>query len=62
MYDEKLNSSTLTILKIAPIIYMFVGFWILSNHQMFSNDVFHNESSISVEKTGHVPFSQSEVD
>ena len=31
VYDEKLNSTAINVLKWAPLIMMFFGFWILGN-------------------------------
>jgi hypothetical protein len=37
MYDEKMNSAAIGILKYSPIFMMFFGFWILGNQQIFEN-------------------------
>lgn len=37
MYDEKMNSAAIGILKYAPLFMMFFGFWALGNNQIFDN-------------------------
>jgi hypothetical protein len=37
MYDEKMNSAAIGILKYAPVFMMFFGFWVLGNEQIFNN-------------------------
>jgi hypothetical protein len=37
MYDEKMNSAAIGILKYAPLFMMFFGFWTLGNRQIFTN-------------------------
>ena len=39
MYDDVLNKSAVSILKVAPLFMMFFGFWIMGNRQIFYNDV-----------------------
>jgi hypothetical protein len=39
MFDDVLNKSALSQLKIAPVFMMFFGYWIMGNQQMFRNFV-----------------------
>jgi hypothetical protein len=38
MYDEKLSQDVLRKLQVAPILYCFFGYWMVSNLQLVSND------------------------
>jgi hypothetical protein len=38
MYDEKLSQNVIAHLKVAPLIMLLSGFWMLSSHQLLSNE------------------------
>lgn len=42
-FDEKLNDSALTLLRWAPLFMFSVGYWMLSNQQIFGNNIPHND-------------------
>lgn len=42
VYDEKMNMTTIKLLKVAPILYVCVGAWVFSNQQTFFNVVSPN--------------------
>ena len=42
VYDEKMNMTTIKLLKMAPLLYVCVGAWIFSNQQTFYNTVTPN--------------------
>lgn len=37
MYDDKLNTATLELMKYAPLFTMFFGYWCMGNAQIFNN-------------------------
>ena len=39
MYDDRLNTSVLTKMTYAPLLFLLFGYWMLSNIQLFSNIV-----------------------
>ncbi len=39
MFDDSLNQKTIRILMYAPLLYCSVGYWMLSNRQIFANKV-----------------------
>jgi hypothetical protein len=39
MYDDKLNTSVLTKMTYAPLLFLIFGYWMYSNKQFLSNDV-----------------------
>ena len=43
VYDEKMNMTTIKLLKMAPLLYVCVGAWIFSNQQTFYNTVTPNK-------------------
>jgi hypothetical protein len=55
--DDKLTKSTLTFLKWPLLLYFFFGYWMLSNKQMFHNEVHPKEKFMNVDITGHYLFS-----
>ena len=56
-YDEKLNVIAVKILFWAPLLMYSVGYWMISNKQMFENEAPLNEQANPiVEKTDHVAF------
>lgn len=38
MYDDKLNKSVLGLLTWAPLFFLAMGYWMLSNKQLLSNE------------------------
>ena len=54
MYDEKLNMAVLSTLTYAPLLMLSVGYWQLSNLQLFNNDFHWKERAMEVETTGHI--------
>lgn len=53
MFDVELTETALNILQWAVVLYLAVGFWMMSNKQVFSNLVIPKEYSKDVLKTGH---------
>jgi hypothetical protein len=39
MYDARLNENVLSILTYAPLLFLSFGYWMISNHQLYANDV-----------------------
>lgn len=39
-YDDKLNTAVLKKLTWAPVVFIALGYWMLSNRQLFNNIVF----------------------
>lgn len=37
--DDKMTVNAMTLLSYTPIMFLFNGFWMLSNRQMFNNEV-----------------------
>jgi len=35
--DDKLSNNALSMLKFAPLVFLFNGYWMLSNVQIFQN-------------------------
>lgn len=54
MYDEKLNNNVLNLMTYAPLLFLSFGYWMLSSHQLLSNEVFYIETPNSIPKTHHV--------
>lgn len=52
VYDQRLNETTLYLLRFAPLLYTFMGAWVYSNQQTFRNKVTAN--------TNGEPFMQSQ--
>lgn len=52
-YDEQVTKSSIKSLKWAVLIYLGVGYWMLSNQQIFGNKVFPIEFLNSPRRTGH---------
>jgi len=63
MFDAELTMTALNIVQWAVVLYLGVGFWMMSNKQIFSNLVIAKEYSKEVLKTGHdianIQFDQS---
>ena len=56
-YDEKLNVTAVKILSWAPMLMYWVGYWMISNKQMFKNDAVMNlQANPLAEKTNHILF------
>eukprot|EP00117_Sycon_ciliatum_P041124 scpid37102/ scgid30137/ len=53
MFDEKLNESSISKMKWAPIFMMFFGFWCLSNKQIFTNEAYPIFKTTEAVETGH---------
>jgi len=55
MYDHRLSESVLNKLAFAPVLFLFFGYWMVSNQQLLSND---NLSTVtngsSVAKSNHL--------
>lgn len=39
MYDEKLNTAALGLMRWAPLVFFIFGFWTMGNKQIFNNTV-----------------------
>lgn len=48
MYDNVLNNSVLNLLQYAPLLFLSVGYWMFSNHQLFGSE------TIPIVKSGDV--------
>ncbi len=53
MFDEKLNKSTLNILRGAPFFYLAFGFWMYSNNQIFNNTIEAKETLTQTQPALH---------
>lgn len=62
MYDEKLSKQTLKMLPYSVILHVLVGYWMLSNRQMFTNDTFSVDTPNQPIVTGHIPFRNMKSD
>jgi len=51
--DDKLTKNAVSILKFAPILFLFNGYWMLSNRQMFEGVLNLRQSLDDVMVTGH---------
>jgi len=54
MYDEKLDKSVLSFMKIAPILYFAFGYWMVSSKQLLANNVYPIKNINDTPKTGHL--------
>jgi len=54
VYDSELNDSVLGILSYAPLLFYSFGYWMLSNKQIFSNDIVWRNSMSEKEITNHL--------
>jgi len=52
-FDENLSNNALDILRFAPVLLLFNGYWMLGNQQVFNNVVNRKETSTSSMPTGH---------
>jgi len=62
MYDEKLNRRALRIIKWTPVVMLLFGYWIMSNKQLFTNEVFPIKKAGDPIVTGHYAFQDVYVD
>lgn len=53
MYDNRLNDSSLRLLRWAPVFLLFFGYWCLGNKQIFENDTYAQDYSNQPTVTGH---------
>lgn len=53
MFDEKLNESSISKMKWAPIFMMFFGYWCLTNKQIFTNESYEIYRTTEAVQTGH---------
>lgn len=60
--DDRLTKNAVSILKFAPILLLFNGFWMLSNEQIFNGKVNLKDTNSSVMITGHNWHSLENVD
>lgn len=60
--DDKLTKNAVSVLKFAPLLMLFNGFWMLGNQQIFKGGVNRKEQNTSVMITGHDFDSIWEVD
>jgi hypothetical protein len=47
MYDERLSQNVLEKLQVAPILFCFFGYWMISNLQLISNEYLNAKESTS---------------
>lgn len=52
--DDKLTNNCISMLKGAPLLLLFNGYWMISNRQIFSNAWSYKERSFETMKSGHV--------
>jgi len=52
-FDEKMTMNTLRILQWAPMVYMLMSYWMLTNNQIFDNVVYPVEKVTDVLRSGH---------
>lgn len=53
MYDNKLNDRVLRVMTYAPLLFMSFGYWMLSNNQLFANNVYWFDQISDIRITGH---------
>lgn len=51
--DDTLTKNAIKMLRIAPILFLFNGYWMLTNMQIFNDIVFPISSSKEIMLTGH---------
>jgi hypothetical protein len=54
--DNKLTLNALDMLKWSPILFLFNGYWMLSNPQIFENKYSLIQTSLETMKSGHFPY------
>lgn len=52
--DDKLTKNTLEMLKFAPLVMLFNGYWMLSNQQIFKNNVSLIQNTTESMKSNHL--------
>ena len=62
-FDEELNKNTIEALHWASLLYFFVGYWMMSNKQIFSNTLYEFDTDDPTDQeTGHKVFKNIEID
>ena len=56
LYDETLNVISIHLLKWAAFLYIAISYWVLTNNQMFGNDLKPIEYQAKIEDFGHKVF------
>lgn len=51
--DDKMTTNAMWLLSFTPILFLFNGYWMLSNRQMFSNEVNQVSRSTDEMSSGH---------
>jgi hypothetical protein len=51
--DDKLTDNAISVLRYAPILLLFNGFWMMDNQQIFESVINLKETSLSLMSTGH---------
>lgn len=54
MYDNKLNDRVLRIMTWGPALFLIFGYWMISNNQLLTNDIYYITQTNDVEETGHI--------
>jgi len=53
-YDSELNDSVISLMTLAPLFFFSFGYWMLSNKQLFSNEVIWKKTLTEPEGTNHI--------
>jgi hypothetical protein len=53
MYNDALSNTTINFCYCAPVLQMFVGYWMFNNKQIFGNHVFPIAEANSPNQSGH---------
>lgn len=59
--DDKMTVNAMNLLSYTPILFLFNGYWMLSNRQMFANEVNQVNSSSEEMSSGHFWSTLSEL-
>lgn len=59
MFDEKMNSGSIQIMKLAPLFMFFFGYWCMTNKQIFTNESYEIIRTIEAVQTGHTFWSMN---
>jgi len=51
--DDKMTVNAMWLLSFTPILFLFNGYWMLSNRQMFQNEVNQVDSSTDEMSSAH---------
>ena len=55
MYDHRLSEAVLNKINFAPCMFLFFGYWMVSNQQLLSNDYLYPvATNDEIAKTGHL--------